>query len=66
MEDLKRSDNMKTWHGMIVMSYWNEITVEAETEEEAKDMMFKRFDISKADQGEGEVWDIKEIEGESK
>lgn len=57
---------MKQWYGQVVMSYWQELWVEAENEEKAKDLMYKKFDITEADQGEGEIWSIKEVnEGES-
>ena len=58
---------MKKYVGRVVMSYWQEFEVEADSEEQAQMLMFESFDVSKADQGEGEVWDCEEItEGESK
>lgn len=52
---------MKTFRGQVVMSYWQEIEVEAETKEEAEMMMYERFDIGKAGQGEGDVFDIEVV-----
>jgi len=52
---------MKQWYGQVLMSYWQEIWVEAETEEKAKELMLNKFDIAQADPGEGEVWDIQEV-----
>lgn len=39
----------------VVMSYWQTIEVEADTQEQAEEMAFNQFDIAKASQGEGEV-----------
>jgi hypothetical protein len=39
----------------VVMSYWQHIEVEAKDEEEAMNIAFDLFDISKATKGEGEV-----------
>lgn len=56
---------MKKWYGKILVSYWQECEVEADTEEQAKTLMMESFDISMADPGETEVWDCEEIiEGE--
>ena len=56
---------MKKWYGKILVSYWQECEVEADTEEQAKMLMVESFDISMADPGETEVWDCEEIiEGE--
>lgn len=52
---------MKKYVGRVVMSYWQEFEVEADSQEQAEMLMLESFDISKADQGEGEVWDCEEI-----
>ena len=48
----------------MVMSYWNTIEVEADSEIEAKDIAFDLFDEKVMRQGEGEVMDVQLIEGE--
>jgi len=53
----------------VSLGSWDgqEFEVEADSEEQAQTLMLESFDISKADQGEGEIWDCEEItEGESK
>lgn len=52
---------MKKYVGRVVMSYWQDFEVEADSEEQAQMLMFESFDVSKADQGEGEVWDCEEL-----
>lgn len=42
----------------VVMSYWQTINVEADDAEDAKYKAFEAFDITKADIGEGEAYDI--------
>ena len=53
---------MKKYKVSVVMSYWNELTVEAETQDEADEKAFKLFDLNKAWQGEGEIYRSEEIE----
>ena len=48
----------------VVYSYWQTTEVEADSQEEAEATAFDMFDIAKAEQGEGEVWET--TEGESK
>jgi hypothetical protein len=48
----------------MVMSYWNTIEVDAENENEAKDLAFNLFDEKIMRQGEGEVMDVQLIEGD--
>ena len=61
---------MKKWKGTVVVSYTQEITVEAETQAEAEDLMLDLFDPARCWTSEqGQVYDIEEIEttkGESK
>ena len=64
---------MKTFRGTVVFRYYQEVTVEVEdggqdddqAEAIARASMCEEFDLSKAD-GESEVLDITEINGESK
>ena len=42
----------------VVMSYWQTINVEADDAEDAKYKAFEAFDITKADIGEGEAYNI--------
>ena len=53
---------MKKYKVSVVMSYWDEITVEAETQDEAEIKAFESFDLKRAWQGEGEVVRSEEIE----
>lgn len=50
----------------IVMSYWQTVEVEAETPADAENRALYEFDITKATQGEGEVYHSQQLEGESK
>jgi hypothetical protein len=53
---------MKQWTGTVVVSYTQEITVEAETEEAAEWEMFGAIDLSKvAHTCECKAYDVKEI-----
>jgi hypothetical protein len=47
----------KRYRGMVLFRYYQEIEVEAESEDEAERIMFDEFRLDKAD-GEGEVFDI--------
>lgn len=51
---------MKKYQILVVMSYWNELTVEAETQDEADEKAFELFDLNKAWQGEGEIYSSEE------
>jgi hypothetical protein len=42
----------------VVMSYWQNVDVEADSAEDAKYKAVEEFDITKADIGEGEAYDI--------
>ena len=53
---------MKTYRGMVVFHYYQELTVEADSEDDAERIMCEEFDLGKAD-GECEVFDLTEIEG---
>lgn len=51
---------MKTYRGVVVFRYYQEITLEAESQAEAEASMCDLFDLSKAD-GESEVLYVTEI-----
>lgn len=53
---------MKRYRGVVVFRYYQQIELEAESEDEAKASMCDLFDLSKAD-GESEVLDVEEIKG---
>ena len=51
---------MKTYRGVVVFRYYQEVTVEAENEDEAQQLIFGEFDLGKAE-GESEVLDLEEV-----
>lgn len=51
---------MKTYKVQVVMSYWQTIEVQANDKDEAEATAFDLFDIDKARQGEGEVYNTEE------
>jgi hypothetical protein len=51
---------MKTYRGVVVFRYYQEVEVEAESQDEAKQAMCEAFNMSRAD-SESEVFDIEEI-----
>lgn len=52
---------MKTYQMEVVYSYWQTITIEAESIEEAQQTALDIFDINKAEPGAGEVYDTVEV-----
>lgn len=51
----------------VVMSYWQTVEVEAETVADAENQALYAFDITKATQGDGEVYHSQQLtKGESK
>ena len=56
---------MKRYRGVLVFRYYQQVEVEAESQEEAESAMLAEFNLSKAD-GECEVLDMEEIKGETK
>ena len=52
---------MKRYRGVVVFRYYQEIEVEAETQDDAERIMCEEFRLDKAD-GECEVHDIEEVE----
>lgn len=55
---------MKTFKVSVVMSYCDEITVEAETQDEAEIKAFESFDLKRAWQSFGEVYKTEEIKND--
>jgi len=51
---------MKRYRGVVVFRYYQTIEVEAESEDEAEQAMYGKFDLSKAD-GESDLLDLEEI-----
>jgi len=51
---------MSKYTVQVAMSYINVIEVEADSPEEARELAFHQFDLSQANQGEGEAWVIGE------
>lgn len=49
----------------VVMSYWQTIEVDAVNEVEASATALDLFDIAQAREGEGDVYDVEIIEGET-
>jgi hypothetical protein len=46
----------------VVMSYWQTIEVEAASRDDARSIALDAFDISKAVIGDGETYDVEEME----
>jgi hypothetical protein len=55
---------MKTFRGVVVFRYYQERTVEAENEDQAREIMYSEFHMRSSD-GESEIQDFEEITGES-
>jgi hypothetical protein len=57
---------MKLYKGTVVFRYYQERIVEAENEDQAREIMYSEFHMRKSD-GESEILDFEEInQGESK
>jgi len=54
---------MKRYRGVVVFSYYQDIEVEAETQDEAEMKMFDAFQLHNAD-SESSVFDVVEIKSE--
>jgi hypothetical protein len=52
--------DMKRYRGVVVFRYYQEIEVEAETQDDAERIMCEEFRLDKAD-GESEVYDMEEV-----
>ena len=58
---------MKRWKGTLVVSYTQDLEVEAETQAEAKELMQEAFDPTRChNTAECQAYDVEEIEGRSK
>lgn len=57
----QRREKMK-YKVAVVMSYWQTIEVEAESRDDARSIALDAFDISKAVIGDGETYDVEEME----
>jgi hypothetical protein len=56
---------MKRWKGTLVVSYTQEVEVEANTQDEAEMKMYESFDPSKVTySSECQAYDVEEITGE--
>ena len=66
-EDTKTIDMfenpVKRYRGVVVFRYYQEVEVEAESQDQAERMMLEAFNLGKAD-GEGEVLDMEELPNE--
>ena len=51
---------MKTFRGVVVFRYYQEVTVQAESQDEAEQAMYGAVDLSKVD-GESELLDVEEV-----
>ena len=56
---------MKRYRGVVVFRYYQERTVEAENEDQAREIMYNEFHMRSSD-GESEIQDFEEITGETK
>jgi len=54
---------MKRYRGVVVFRYYQELELDAESNDEAERLMLEEFRLDKAD-GECEVLDMEEITGE--
>jgi hypothetical protein len=59
MPNIKEMSEMKTYRGMVIATYWEMVTVEAEDADEAEQKMQDEFSIISA-HGEMEVSDLRE------
>lgn len=56
---------MKRWKGTVVVSYTQEVEVEAETSDEAEMKMYEAFDQSKVTySSECQAYDVEQITGD--
>jgi hypothetical protein len=53
---------MKRYRGTVVFRYYQERTVEAENEDQAREIMYNEFHMRSSD-GESEILDFEEITG---
>ena len=57
---------MKRYKGVVVFRYYQVIEVEAESHEQAEDIMCDLMDMNKAESGDCEIYDVEEVTGETK
>ena len=57
----QRREKMK-YRVQVVMSYWQTVEVEADSNADAANKAFDEFDITKARVGEGETYDVELVE----
>lgn len=53
---------MPTFTGTVVVRYYQDITVEAATKDEAEQLMYERFNMAGAVASECQAYDIEDIE----
>lgn len=58
----KHRSGLKTYTGIVCARYYQEVTVEAESQEEAEQIMCSQFDIGNADSDGVDVYDTKEAD----
>ena len=54
---------MRRYRGVVVFRYYQELEVEADSQDDAERIMCEEFRLDKAD-GECEVYDMEEVRGE--
>jgi len=52
---------MKRYRGVVVFKYYQQIELEAESEDQAWDMMSDLMDVTEAELGDCEIYDVVEI-----
>ena len=52
---------MKRYKGVVVFKYYQQIELEAEAEDQAWDMVRDLMDVTKAELGDCEIYDVVEI-----
>ena len=57
---------MKRYKGVVVFRHYQVIEVEAESHEQAEDIMCDLMDMNKAESGDCEIYDVEEVTGETK
>jgi predicted RNase H-like HicB family nuclease len=55
---------MKKWKGVICFPLFQEVVIEAETEDEARDKLSDACDVNKASYGDPYVYGFEQMEGE--
>lgn len=54
---------MKRYKGVVVFKYYQQIELEAESEDQAWDMISDLMDVTKAELGDCEIYDVVETYG---